>query len=250
MKTWKKLYVIGLVITISFTLFTGMVPPTPQTVTRVANLAGIPNDYQKFSYSGGEVVPMRETRGSNYLYEDWAKASLILAGDSIEVEEVEVRVDLMNLVIEIKDEEGKTKVFPSFLINSARFHTTGEVVAPMQAIGEDGPPGFYGVLYEEGDDLGFYCHLSTYLKEANYNPALDAGRTYDEIVLNKNYYVRIKGELVKLDNRKSKRMAQLVTDKEVMKFVDEQNIDIRSEEGVIALLKYIGANKKSASVNN
>lgn len=202
-----------------------------QVVTSVNNL----DQYQKFIYDGNSVVPKTEMRGSNYLHEDFQQATLLMAGDTVIVPNVNVRVDLVNRVLEV-EQEGKTKIFPSFLVKTATLQTTKEVITPRKFVGKDGPPGFFGVLYDGPSAL--YLHYSTTIKQSNYNPALDAGRTWDEILVVETYYMRLNGELVKLEKKKSKRLAQLGGER-VSDFVEENDIDIRNDEGLVRVLRYI-----------
>jgi len=204
----------------------------PQKVTSTINNL---DSYNKFIYDGNSVSMSTQMRGSNYIYEEWQPATLVLAGDTVEVPNVNVRVDVVNRVLEV-EQDGVNKIFPSFLIKTATLTNTKEVISPRKVVGKDGPPGFFGVLYDGKSPL--YIHYSTQIKQANYNPALDSGRTWDEILLVKTYYARISGELVKLEKKKSKRMAQLGGDR-VADYIDAKDIDIRQDAGLIQVLTYL-----------
>lgn len=207
----------------------------PVTNSVIQDLQSLNGNYQRFLYNSTAKAPTAELRGSNYIHEDWVPAVLLLAGDTIMVPDVKVRIDATNHVVEV-EQNGTVRVFPPFLVNSIIIEGSNEVYSPRKFVGEDIPAGFYQVLYD--GESALYVHYSTHIKQANYNVALDAGRTWDEILLMKEYYVRVDGKLEKLEKKKAKRLDQLGGG-EIEDWISEQDVDIRSDEGLISVLKHL-----------
>ena len=114
-------------------------------------------NYNKFIYNGNSIAMSQETEGTNYLYDDWQPATLTMAGDTLEIPDVEVKIDLVNRVIEVRQDD-KTTIFPSFLISKTTITSDEEIIIPRKVVGKDGPPGFYALLY--GNESFFLCHYS------------------------------------------------------------------------------------------
>ncbi|MCP4122512.1 MAG: hypothetical protein GY751_12235 [Bacteroidetes bacterium] len=178
-------------------------------------------------------------KGSNYIHDEWQSAQLKLADGSEVILDAKVRIDIVNWVLE-QLTGTDTLIIPSFQVQTIKLAETNETFSPKKVIGEDGPPGFYRVLYQDKSSL--YCHYSTYLKKANYNAALDTGNNYDEIKMLKTYFVRLHGSLIRLDNKKSARLDQL-GGQDIQGLVKKNKIDLRKEEGLISLLKLLDGNQ-------
>jgi len=174
-------------------------------------------------------------KGSNYVYDDWQSAQLKLADGSEVIPDAKVRIDIVNWVLE-QLIGTDTLIIPSFQVQTIKLAETNETFSPKKVIGEDGPPGFYRVLYQDKSSL--YCHYSTFIKKANYNAALDTGNNYDEIKKVKTYFVRLYGSLIRLDNKKSARLDQL-GGQDIQGLVKKNKIDLRKEAGLISLLKLL-----------
>ena len=173
--------------------------------------------------------------GSNYVSEEWESADVWLSRDDVEIQDVDVRLDVDNSVLEIRIEEG-IKVIPSYKISKIFFKSTQDIYVSRSGLNLYGPTGFYRLLYEGNTAL--YCHYSTKVKESNYNVALDAGRMDDEIIHVNNYYLAKGEKLIKLENKKSK-LADQLGGSELLEFIKENNIDVKKESGLIAIAAYL-----------
>lgn len=175
-------------------------------------------------------------KGTNYVSDEWLDANILLTGDTIFLEDVNMRMDIVNGVLEIKARD-IVKVIPSYKVKSIIVENTGEKFHSRVSINLYGPSGFYRVLYEGKSKL--YCHYSSKVKESNYNVALDTGRMDDELVIVKTYYAARKGKLIELEKKKNKLAEQLEGGSKLLDYMKANSIDTKKEKGLIAVMFFM-----------
>lgn len=203
----------------------------------IIDLGGQAWDIKKTTFSLKEIKYRSKLVGSRYLFDEWLPADIYLSGDTVEVQDVLIRIDLQMHTLEVKF-QGEARAFPYYLVDHFRMKQTNEVYYTQ--IGLDNayiPMGFYKELYRENS--GLYCLYSTMIKESYYNPAIDAGRKDDQLLKVSTYYALVDGDMVRLERSKAKRMRQLGDPQVVEQYVKDKKIDIRSEKGMISVLNYI-----------
>ena len=174
--------------------------------------------------------------GSYYLTDDWALATIKLLGDTIILEGIPIKVDIMHNVIELEIDD-EIKILPSYKTKSFVLKGDTREFVSRSYINLYGPTGFYDLLYD--GYIKLYRYYTTKILESNYNDALGTGRRDDELIQEKTYYLTGKDNLMKLEQRKSKLIEQLSDYSGLEKFIKSNRIDVKSEMGLIEIVKFI-----------
>ncbi len=182
----------------------------------------------------------KQLKGNHYLSDDWQVADVIISGESIEIKDVRIMIDITNSVVELQLKD-RIVVLPSQ--NTEEIRIKG--VIPMlfysrASIDINGPKGFYKQIYNGGMKL--YCHYSTRIEESQYNEALAVGERDDRIVQIKSYYLEIIDNLIQLESKKGKLIEQLNGGSELEKFAKKNGINIKKEKDLIALIEFADKN--------
>ena len=196
----------------------------------VIQIEALPNTHIS---EGGYV---KSISGSNYLNDQWTKADILFAKDSLLLTNTPVKVDLKNHTIEL-DYKGQIKLLNANDTYHFTLTETGGYFITNKTLGGNSPEGFYQVLYNEKS--GLLCHYSTKIKKANYNVALDVGIKDDEIIMEKKYYYLIGKKLIPVPSSRKKFISYLADKNEKLStFIKENKINPKKEQSLITFLKY------------
>ena len=173
--------------------------------------------------------------GTPYLNEEWKNADIIFSQDTLLVKDIPVKIDVMNNWLEVKYEEQIYLLYAddtySFILKD-----NNDTYITKNALGTNGPSGFFKVLYNEKSSL--FCHYSTGIKKANYIPAFNVGDRDDKIIIVKTYYAFINRQLIELEKNKRKFTRQFNSNEEMDAFFRHNKINPKDEQDLIKFIKY------------
>lgn len=174
--------------------------------------------------------------GSAFIYEDWQIADIKMTTDSNVYQNIQVKIDVLNNVVEIKAET-EIKILPANLTSFLRLTEKNELFITRNVLGNYILNGFSKVLYNGKTSL--LCNYSARVKEAKYNVALDVGNKDDELIIEKNLYLLINKELKLVDKNKKHFIQSFFYNPKIQEFIKEKNISPKNENDLILLLIFI-----------
>ncbi|MFZ4398674.1 MAG: hypothetical protein ACOYO1_01470 [Bacteroidales bacterium] len=174
--------------------------------------------------------------GSAYIYEDWKAADIKMTTDSAIYQDILIKVDILNNLIEIKD-ANEIKILPEKLTGFFIIKETDEIFITKNKLNNCILNGFSKVLYNGKTSL--LSNYSARIKKANYNIALDVGNRNDEIIIEKKYFLLINKELKEVNRNKKKFIDSFAFNSKIQDFIKEKNISPKNENDLIALLTFI-----------
>jgi hypothetical protein len=174
-------------------------------------------------------------KGSEYLYEEWRSADIILTHDSTKYHGIPVRLNVRKNVVEVNlDGEVKLLSLPSvyslyFPLNDALFITSS-------VLDEDLPYGFYEVIYNKTSAL--LCRYITRIRPSNYTIHFDMGERDNRLMILGEYYAIMDGMVIHLQGRCKKLSQQFQSQEDLAGYIMEHRITASNEEDLIDLLAF------------
>jgi hypothetical protein len=175
--------------------------------------------------------------GIQVLNEEFISSNIILKNDTCIYQDVPVRINIYENALEV-NYKGEVKYLPANRIEKIELQGKSKPFLTQNSFSTKvpAPEGFYKLLYEQKSTL--LCHYSYTIKEANYNVALDVGQENDEIVIERNYYIILNNEMIKLEKNRRKLVKQLGADKEVQDFLKKNRINLKDEQDMVKFLEF------------
>jgi hypothetical protein len=179
-------------------------------------------------------------RNSPYLLDPWLKGDLLLANGQ-KYEQVSLKLNTHQDELVFRRSGGDSVIFNRK--NVAQFEladAAGQKLAfrCWQPEGTD-QPGYYQVLAQGKYSL-FVRHRKTLLK-ADFKGAYSSGRTYDEFVDEKTYYLALPGRpnsLIKLKPGPKALLKALQDDGSLAQFAQKEGLDLKKEADMAKLLAF------------
>jgi hypothetical protein len=196
------------------------------------------NSFDAFSVTEMKYVP--KLSGSDYLYSDWLLADVKLRIDSGLIQNILVKMDVTNNVIEVKLPD-TIRVAPSILIESIKFkNPLRGSYTTRYALDVLGPVGFYQSIYE--NEVAIFAHLYTTIAKADYNIVLQTGSKDDVVELKKMYFVKHNGKLFQFELKKSSLLALFKNNQLLENFLKQNKIALKSEEDLKKIGDFLNSN--------
>ena len=173
--------------------------------------------------------------GSNYLNEEWQVADVVFVWDSLLINDLEIKTNVKENVIEIKVDD-QIKLLPAHQLLSYTLKKSGEQFVSHRAVPVSSPKGVFALLYNKKSAL--LCHYSTIIKEANYNVALNVGSKDDQVLIVKKYYAYLNQELICLPKSRRKLIAQFEGNQDLCDFIKKKKINPSKEKDLILFLSF------------
>lgn len=239
MQNFKNKYMIliikkNLIATLTFSfLFLHFASVSQVIYTETGNA---PQTLRFDSYSITEKTYATKIIGSNYIYNDWQLADIKIVSDSGIIQDVYIKIDVLNNIVEIQDIK-EIKVLPANLTKFIKLKQKNETYITKNAIGDYILNGFSKVIYNGKTSL--LCNYSARIKEAQYNEALAVGNRDDELILVKKYYVFINKELILIEKSQRKLIKAFAYNPKIQQFIKDNHISPKNENDLITLLTYI-----------
>ncbi len=174
--------------------------------------------------------------GSNYISEEWQLSDIMTTIDSIPINNVLIKIDVFNNVIEIKDAD-KIKILPANQTQYFKLKEKNEYYITSNVLGNFILNGFSKVIFN--GKITLLSNYSAKVKEAKYNEALAVGNRDDELIIVKNYYFFMKNNLLKTESTKKRLMKQFADNPKIQTFIKENKISPKDEKDLINLVKFI-----------
>ncbi len=190
------------------------------------------------------------TVGNTYLNDQWILANIELYSGQV-IEQFPVKYDLANNQIEIKaspelkylngirvkrftlmEESGIKRVF----INLLEYKPENRSYT-----------GFVEVIYDNNWVL--LERIYTELIEGTYNAVLDIGERNNKIVKKSNYFISNGKQLFPVERNKKKFSSQFSNPKMLLKFIKNNNIQLKSAADLSRLVDFL-SEQKSTYLNN
>jgi hypothetical protein len=200
--------------------------------------ATLNNSFDAFNVTEIKYVP--KLSGSDYLYADWLLADVKLGIDSGYIENIMIKMDVTNNVIEVKLPD-TIRIAPSILIESIKFKNPlrGNFTT-RNGLNVVGPVGFYQVLYD--NEVDFYAYYYTTVKKADYNYVLNTGSKDDIVEVKKWYYLRKGDQLFQFELRKNSLLALFENSQPLDDFMKSNKIALKSEEDLKKVGEFLNSN--------
>lgn len=175
--------------------------------------------------------------GNKVLYEEFINSRIILKDDTCIYKDIPVRINIYENALEV-NYKGEVKYLPVDKIDKIELQSQNRPFLTQNSFNEklSAPVGFYKLLYDQQSTL--LCHYSYKIKEANYNVQLDVGQEYDEVVIERDYYLIVDNEMIKLEKNRKKLFKQLGEEKEVRDFLKQHRINPKDEQDLVKLLEF------------
>jgi hypothetical protein len=218
------------------------------SATSVAQVKVSPHSklmFQKTAFGFISELPRAapETLGSSYYSEDWLIADLFLKGETL-LEGAKVKLDLSSQNFDIFY-EGEVKLLPGDKVLSFHWITKegaqeGFVRGTYTTIEGLKLTGFLKLL-SDTEPFKLVEFYATETISANYNPQLDVGNKDHQIVKKTRTFIAKDKLLLEVKGGKKKFINDFkdAFQTDVSGIIKELDIDIRDEDGLIALLKQL-----------
>jgi len=192
-----------------------------------------------------EVISVRPSvKGSYYLQKEWQIGTIELYQTEYVIENISVRYNLLNEVIEIKD--GNTiraidsRRIKKFSIGNKSGGIT-EFYHGRYFLLNNTPLTGMLELVESKPDVALYRRTTPKLINGSYVAVLDMGNEHDEIVKNHTYYLESGGDLLIVNNSKTQFSRQFDDKKrKVKEKLKMNNINLNNVDDLIEMLDFIG----------
>ncbi|MDJ1494306.1 hypothetical protein QNI19_15285 [Cytophagaceae bacterium DM2B3-1] len=237
MKTWFVLLFSGLTLS-AF----GQNTPSGYDAQQNLNMAG--------ATSGGGMTVVRGfdnryegLRGSPYLLQHWCNADVTLANSKIQ-NDVPVKYDVYSNRLVMRRSQGDSAIVVS---SSVKGFLLKDVLTGQNRLFERFPDlktddailkeEYLEVLYEGKTAL--LVRYDKKVLKASYQGAYSSGRTYDELMDEKNYYIRKADQTIsKVKLGKKSVLEHLNASDDLKKFVEQEKLDLKETKDVIRLMEF------------
>ncbi|MDJ1503283.1 hypothetical protein [Xanthocytophaga agilis] len=187
-------------------------------------------------------------RGSPYLLPHWCNADVTLANSKIQ-NDVPVKYDIYSNRLVMRRPQGDSAIVVS---SSVKGFLLKDVLTGQNRLFERFPDlktddtilkeEYLEVLYEGKTAL--LVRYDKKVLKASYQGAYSSGRTYDELMDDKSYYIRkTDGTINKVKLGKKAVLEQLNASDDLKKFVEKEKLDLKETKDVIRLMEF--ADKQS-----
>ncbi|MEQ8906138.1 hypothetical protein [Ekhidna sp.] len=147
--------------------------------------------------------------GSAFLSDEWNDMQIKMIGlDKIHQYPSKINLKLDLIHVKIRGQE--------YAIKPSNIDYLLDTINTRKFIYEQGIKSLVEVIYS-ADSTFLFKQFLLKLKKGNYNPALDAGEKYDELIQESVYFVSIDGNLHELKNKKG-----------LNKFLKEQGFNVKN----------------------
>ncbi len=174
--------------------------------------------------------------GSNYISDEWQLSDILTTIDSIPINNVLIKIDVFNNVIEIKDAD-IIKILPANQTKYFKLKDKNEYFITTNVLGDFILNGFSKVIFN--GKITLLTNYSAKVKEAKYNEALAVGNRDDELIIVKSYYFFMNNNLLKTETTKKRLMKQFADNPKIQLFIKENKISPKDEKDLIYLVKFI-----------
>jgi hypothetical protein len=175
--------------------------------------------------------------GKKVLNVDFLNSNIKLINDTCIYKSFPARINIYENALEV-NYKGEIKYLPVEKIENIEFPEDKNPYLTQNSLNAeiDAPVGFYKLLYDQESTL--VCHYSYKIKEATYNVQFDVGQEYDEVVIEKDYYLIVNNKMIKLEKSRKKLLKQLGEGKEVRDFLKQYRINPKDEQDLVKLLEF------------
>ena len=188
-------------------------------------------------YSKGEM------KGSYHYWEQWLPGVINLK-DNGQVEDLKLKYDLKNQVIEVKSSAGVYTIDPGHVKNFVVYEGTDTMVFPSAKKYLPGTRGIVKVIYSD-PQFSVFLKPEIKIKESTYNPALDIGERGDEYLQYEKAFL-VENKKPKEFNRNLSGIQKALPNcsRDLKKYVKANNLNIKKNNNdLIAALKYCFENE-------
>ena len=175
--------------------------------------------------------------GKKVLSDEFIKSNIKLKNDSSIYRNLSARINVYENALEV-DYKGDVKYLPVNKIEKIQFQGKDKPYLTQNSLSSElaAPRGFYKLLYNQQSIL--LCHYSYKIKAATYNVQFDVGQEYDEIVIERDFYLIVGDEMIKLEKNRRKLLKQLGEEREIKEFLRKNKIDPKDEQDMVKFLEY------------
>ena len=199
----------------------------------------------RFSSLGHGTIQTFDTRyegvkGSPYLYEEWKKGAVLLAGTTEPLPAL-LNYDCVNGQLLVRMPDGQPASLPVEAVNAFLISTDDrddEWAFFVSDVSEKGGKTFYQVIYNEKTVL--YKHLKKHFKPADYQRAYSPNRRYDEFEWDNQLYLKRENEIPEKIKLNAKAIISHFPDKskELQDFISAGKLKFKSDEDLIRIIAY------------
>lgn len=201
------------------------------------------------TFPGGTIStfsqPKPATVGSYYLFEGWQLGSLVTYSNDA-IENYPFNVDLKHNQIEINTDQG-VKVLPIRNVKTLKIYSAlngSQEFLNAKEIG--GAKVQISGLVEKlpSDSAQVFKYYFLYLKEANYNAALDMGDEEAKIILKEQKYFKYQGQLMEIPktNNKFASLFHPEAQKGLKNYMKENELSVKDDKDIARIFRYIRTN--------
>ncbi len=184
----------------------------------------------------GKEVPKGEIKGSQYLFDDWVVANVLINDDKL-LKDIKMNVDLMRNEVDILIGENR-KVLPKSIVSNFQL-VESNLMYYWQSVDED-----LILICElvEGNSFDLLEEVFLTIKEPTYNVALDMGSRDTEILRRTNFWIRHKnGTLTKISNSGRKNLKAFKDDSLLKDFINDNQLSWKSRNDLILITQKANA---------
>ena len=244
----KWITIILLLVLMSWSSLSGQSPEnimTQSDLNRLANLTVNSQGIPAFDLTN------RTTKGSPYLFEPGTQAKVIFKKNDAISPRLLLNVDVMDEIIWFKLNSETAARLPNNLIKSIVAYSgdndsTYIELLPIASVeGTNNPStGFYEALYEDTPKL--LKRVSKHLVEADYQKPFSTGKTYDEYVESKSYFLQDSNGQYQKIKLKDKAILKLLGNKSARAAAIKKKykLSLNNEADVVLLLQYLNQDEK------
>ncbi|MBF9253576.1 hypothetical protein I2I11_09760 [Pontibacter sp. 172403-2] len=184
-------------------------------------------------------------KGSPFFLDKWGKATIHIP-DNLIFDNVPVKYNVYENVVQFQKGDGKTYLLPPNKIDyfvlkdtlGARSYTFRKVPEISRML--KSPTDRFAIVLHEGKKSTMVLLPGKSLVKADFKGGYSAGRTFDELVTENDYYLIKQGEEPQKVKLSKRSLLKALQDKQqqVEDFISKQNIDADTEEGWMETLAF------------
>lgn len=236
-------YTLSIIFSLTFTLAFSQNVKVPEAEAARQNLKGLGDDNNITGVVNSFDQRYQGIKGTPHFSKTWDKATISFPNRTFD--NIPVKYNVYDNSIHFKNSKSIEMVMDGNKVT--QFVTIDSITQKHQNFKKLGLLGNFeaselnrfGLLHHEGRKVLFIMLPRKNLLKANYQGAYSAGRTYDQFIDEKYYYIIKNGNPfnVKLNKKNLITVTKDQKDK-IESFIKNEKVDVSTEEGWIKTLTY------------
>jgi len=241
----KSLQLIFLLLMLHHAGLSQWAIPTQMRAENTLDRLGDPGGLANSDLLYGVPLPPGKVIGDNYLDKKWNKATILLYQSETMIEGYPVKYDIKSNLIEITTSAGikvldvkkinslvwidSMTLFPRYFVNGSKYKIDGIPVAGLLEVLVDGT---FPLLKK----------TELYVKQPNYNVALDVGSRDAKILQNEFFYYPREGQLTSVKTKKDILNVAEERAAEIDSFIKTNKLNVKKELDLIRVFEKLNSN--------